>query len=136
MIPIRRIVSPAALVLLSLGLAAPASAQFGGVIIDPSRGPRPTLGPGGYITGGFGYGAYGPGGYGSYPGLYIPPYSNSNGPSPYYSPIFNALAAMPPADAPYAGPGGERAGWALRPSLPLTGRSILPPRRNRRADGR
>jgi hypothetical protein len=105
-----------------LGCADGARAQFGDVVIDPALGPRPIFGPGGFISNGNGYGAYGPRGYGYYTGLYFPPNDLGNGPSPYYSPIYNAMAVMRPADVPY--PGGERAGWALRPSLPFTGRRV------------
>lgn len=114
-----------ALLTILLGLVNSASGQFIDAVIDPARGPRPIVGPGGYVTGGFGFSAYGPGGYGFYPGLYIPPNDLGNGPSPYYSPVFNAMAGIPPIDQPYRGPGGERAGWAFRPSLPFTGKSVI-----------
>ncbi len=105
---------------LLLGPATTARAQWMDVVIDPALGPYPTFGPGGFLSNGFGYGAYGPRGWGYYPGLYYPGNDLSNGPSPYYSPLYSALAAAPSSNAP-PGP----AGWALRPSLPFTGRSRM-----------
>jgi hypothetical protein len=101
-----------------LFLSTTAKAQFGDVTIDPALGMRPVFGPGGYIGNGFGYGVPGPNGPGYMPGLYLPPNDLGNGPSPYYSPIFSAMAAAPNPNAPDMGP----AGWKLRPSLPFTGK--------------
>lgn len=106
-----------AFTLLLLGTATTARGQWMDFTLDPALGRRPTFGLGGFISNGFGYGAYGPRGYGYYTGLYFPPNDLSNGPSPYYSPLYSALAAAPSPNAP-TGP----AGWALRPSLPFTGR--------------
>ncbi len=53
-------------------------------------------GPNGLGYSGFGYTVPGPLGPGYYPGLYLPPYDD--GYSPYYSPIFNSLNAMPGPD--------------------------------------
>jgi hypothetical protein len=109
---------------LALGLLGPAAAtraQYSEFTIDPALGPYPTFGPGGYISNGFGYRSFGPGGYGPYyPGLYFPPNDMQNGPGPAYSPLYSALIAAPPPDAP-----SDPASWRLRPSLPGTGRSAL-----------
>lgn len=94
--------------------ANPAKAQIGDVVIDPRLGSRPVFGPGGYIGNGLGYGVGG----GYLPGLYIPGNDQGNGPSPYYSPIWSAMAAAPDPNAPDMG----RAGWKVRPSLPFTGK--------------
>lgn len=101
---------------LPLVTSSNARGQWMDAIIDPALGRNPTFGPGGFISNGFGYGAYGPRGYGYYTGLYVPPNDLSNGPSPYYSPLYSAMAAAPSPNAPTG-----RAGWALRPSLPFTG---------------
>lgn len=117
-----RLALPCALgALFLLGPAATSRGQFSEIVIDPALGSRPTFGPGGYLSSGFGYRGYGPLGQdrGYYPGLYIPPNDLGNGPSPYYSPLYSALAAAPGPDAPTG-----RAGWAPRPSLPFTGRHI------------
>ncbi len=115
--PLPRRLLPLALLLLAAG---PARGQWSEVVIDPALGNRPTFGPGGYLSNGFGYGAYGPRGYGYYPGLYVPPNDMHNGPGPAYSPLYSALAAAPPPDAR-----SDRASWAVRPSLPFTGRSAV-----------
>lgn len=112
--------------LWTLGLAvlwfpSAAHAQNPSTYIDPSLGPYPTFGPGGFIGNGFGYGIAGPRGLGYVPGLYFPGNGTNNGPSPFYSPVFNGLPGAPPFDAPDLG----RAGWALRPSLPFTGRTYI-----------
>lgn len=104
-----------------LGRGTGARGQFTEVTIDPALGPYPTFGPGGSISNGFGYRSFGPGGYGPYyTGLSFPPNDRHNGPSPAYSPIFSALIAAPPPDAP-----SDPASWRPRPSLPFTGRSWL-----------
>lgn len=96
-----------ALPALALGAAllsaSAAHGQFFDVVIDPGLGNRPTFGPGGYISNGFGYEVYGPKGRGYMPGLYVPPNDLGNGPSPYFSPIFNTLGARP-LNAPAAAP--------------------------------
>ncbi len=90
-----------------------------------ARGQAPGAGPffgtGGYLGSGYGLGSYGAMGYGYYAGVSSYPVGIGNGPSPYYSPVFNMMAVAPDANKPYTGPGGERAGWAIRPSLPFTG---------------
>ncbi|HEU5116953.1 MAG TPA: hypothetical protein VFT74_09790 [Isosphaeraceae bacterium] len=97
-------------------------AQFTEFTIDPRLGPLPTFGPGGYISNGNGYstpnGTY-------WPGLYFPPNDLGNGPSPYYSPLYSALAAAPRMTREewlYRVPGApqsvDRAGWRVDPSLP------------------
>lgn len=102
-----------------LGPAAVSKAQWSEFTIDPALGPYPTFGPGGYISNGFGYRSLGPGGYGPYyPGLYFPPNDMSNGPDPAYSPLYSALIAAPPPNAP-----SDLASWRLAPSLPFTGNS-------------
>jgi hypothetical protein len=104
--------------LFVVGCASLASAQFNDVVIDPALGSRPIFGPGGFISNGNGYRAYGPAGFGGYyTGRYYPGNDLGNGPSPYYSPIYSALAAAPSPNAPTG-----RAGWAFRPSLPFTGK--------------
>jgi hypothetical protein len=112
--------------LLLLAFPTPSRAQFAEVQIDPALGNRPTFGPGGYLSNGFGYNANGPRGLGYYPGLYNPPFTNGSEPSPYYSPIWNSITTIPPIDPRYTGP-GARAGWAISPSLPFTGTSHFHP---------
>lgn len=111
--------------LLFFGLfLAPAvsQAQFTEFNIDPRLGPLPTFGPGGFISNGNGYSA--PDGT-YWPGLYLPPNGLGNGPSPYYSPLYSAMAAAPRMSREewlYRVPGYPRpvdwSGWRLDPSLP------------------
>lgn len=111
---------PATFFLAGLMLAATATearAQFQEFVVDQALGPGRYFGPGGMIGNGFGYRSYGPGGYGGYyTGLYYPGDDSSNGPSPYYSPLYSAMAAAP-RDTSYPwGIGGSMPASPPRPS--------------------
>lgn len=83
--------------LLVLGVNPPVWAQApnGEIQVDPALGRRPIFGPGGFLSNGNGSTAQGPRGPGYYTGLYQAPNDLSNGPSPYYSPLYTAIEAGP-----------------------------------------
>ncbi len=93
-----------------LGTVTTADAQFGFAL--DSLGASPGIRTGGFGYSGYGYSAQGARGPGYYVGL--PDYTANNGPSGYYSPIFNAMAAAP-RDSVQLGPtyGGYAASSAI-----------------------